>query len=380
MPARSDLAHPRDLALVSTGLDLEGGGRALVGRLLARAGADWARARGARFDVLTLGNAEPGLIGPIPGRFRAFGTTGKAGFARIAAAVAGLQLRPRRPALLFDLLGPARIEAALPSSLRSPYLLCLLGIEVWRPLERARKRALDGATIRLAISRYTLARAREIHPGLSAEILPLALEERTPAGTADLPLLDRAGDGFALIAGRMAESERYKGHDALLEALPRAPEARLVVAGGGDDRPRLEAKAAALGLADRVLFTGFVSEATLAALYDRAALLAMPSRGEGFGLVYLEAMRAGRPCLAARGSAADEVIVDGETGRLVDPEDREELAAALAALLGSPEVARRMGAAGKVRWQREFGYPRFRDRLAGHLDRLTGRATGPREA
>jgi hypothetical protein len=239
MPARSDFAHPRDLALVSTGLDLEGGGRALVGRLLARAGADWARASGARFDVLTLGNAEPGLVGPIPGRFRVFGTTGKAGFARIAMAVAGLQLRPRRPALMFDLLGPARIEAALPSSLRSPYLLCLLGIEVWRPLEPARKRALDGATIRLAISRYTLARAREIHPGLSAEILPLALEERPPAGKADLSLLERAGDGFALIAGRMAQSERYKGHDALLETLPRAPEARLVITGGGDDRLRL---------------------------------------------------------------------------------------------------------------------------------------------
>jgi phosphatidylinositol alpha-1,6-mannosyltransferase len=380
MPARSDFAHPRDLALVSTGLDLEGGGRALVGRLLARAGADWARTRGARFDVLTLGPAEPGLVGAISGRFRAFGPPGKAGFARMATAVAGLQLRSGRPALMFDLLGPARIEAALPSPLRSPYLLCLLGIEVWRPLEPARKRALDGATIRLAISRYTLARARELNPELSAEILPLALEERPPAGKADFSLLERAGDGFALIAGRMAESERYKGHDALLEALPQIPEARLVVAGGGDDRPRLEAKAAALGLSDRVLFTGFVSEATLAALYDRAALLAMPSRGEGFGLVYLEAMRAGRPCLAARGSAADEVIVDGETGRLVDPEDREDLAAALAALLGSPDAARRMGAAGKVRWQREFGYPRFRDRLAGHLDRLTGRSSEPREA
>lgn len=373
MPALANLPYPRDLALVSTGLDLEGGGRALVGRLLARAGADWARARGARFDVLTLGQAEPGLVGPIPGRFRAFGTPGKAGFARLAAAVAGLQLRRRRPALLFDLLGPARIQAALPAAIRSPYLICLLGIEVWRPLEPARRRALFGAAARLAISHYTLARARETHPGLSAEILPLALEERAPTGTADRGLLDRAGDGFALIAGRMAESEKYKGHDALLEALPRVPEARLVVAGGGDDRPRLEAKAAALGLADRVLFTGFVSEATLVALYDRAALLAMPSRGEGFGLVYLEAMRAGRPCLAARGGAADEVIVDGETGRLVDPEDREALAAALQGLLGSPETARRMGAAGKIRWQREFGYPRFRDRLAGHLDRLTGR-------
>ncbi|HEV7670159.1 MAG TPA: glycosyltransferase family 4 protein [Thermoanaerobaculia bacterium] len=380
MPLRSNFSPPRDLALVSTGLDLEGGGRALVGRLLARAGADWARARGARFDVFALGQADPDLIGPIPGRVRAFSAPGKTGFARLAAAAVALQLRPRRPALLFDLLGPARIQTALPAAFRSSYLLCLLGIEAWRPLSSTRQRALDGATIRLAISRYTLARAREIHPGLSAEILPLALEERPPTGVADRALLDRVGDGFALIAGRMDASERYKGHDALLEALLRVPEARLVIAGGGNDRSRLEAKAAALGLVDRVLFTGFVTETTLAALYDRSALLAMPSRGEGFGLVYLEAMRAGRPCLAARGSAADEVVLDGETGRLVDPDDRDELATALAHLLDSPETALRMGAAGKIRWQREFGYPRFQDRLAGHLDRLTGRRPEPREA
>jgi phosphatidyl-myo-inositol dimannoside synthase len=378
MPVHPASPRPRDLALVSTGLDLEGGGRALVGRLLARAGADWARARGARFDVFALGPADPDLLGPIPGRLRAFGTPGKTGFARLAAAVAMLQLRSRRPALLFDLLGPARIQSALPEAFRSPYAIFLHGIEIWRPLEPARRKALEGATLRLANSHYTLARAREHHPGLSAEILPLALEERPFAGAADRALLDRAGEGYALIAGRMAASEKYKGHDALLEALPRVPEARLVIAGGGDDRPRLEAKAAALGLANRVLFAGFVSEATLAALYDRSALLAMPSRGEGFGLVYLEAMRAGRPCLAARGSAADEVIVDGETGRLVNPDSREELAAGLSLLLGSPEIARRMGAAGKVRWQGEFGYARFRDRLPDHLDRLTGRLAGGR--
>ena len=86
------------------------------------------------------------------------------------------------------------------------------------------------------------------------------------------------------------------------------PGARLVVAGDGDDRPRLEARAAALGLGGAVLFTGFVSEATLAELYRRAAVFVMPSLGEGFGLVYLEAMRAGKPCVAARGSAAEEVV------------------------------------------------------------------------
>lgn len=364
----------RDLTLISAGIGLDGGGRALAGRLVARVAMEWAISRGVRADLLTLGAPGDAPASALPlgtaERTRHFGRS----FARLAAATFSAELSPRRPALVFDLLGLARSQSLLPSAWRTPYLVMLYGIEVWRPLEPSRKRALRGAAIRLAISRYTLSRARELYPGLSAEILPLALEERPAEGQVDLDVVERAGEGFALIVGRMASSERYKGHDELFEALPRVlsrvPDARLVIAGGGDDRPRLEAKAASLGVADRLFFTGFVSEATLAVLYDRAALLAMPSRGEGFGLVYLEAMRVGIACLAARGTAAAEVVADGETGILVDPSDCEELAAALARLLGEPEIRRRMGAAGKIRWEREFRYALFRDRLAGHFDRL----------
>jgi phosphatidylinositol alpha-1,6-mannosyltransferase len=170
----------------------------------------------------------------------------------------------------------------------------------------------------------------------------------------------------------MVSSERYKGHDQVLEALTRLPEARLVAAGDGDDRPRLESKAAALGMGDRIFFTGFLSEATLAELYRRCSAFVMPSKGEGFGLVYLEAMRAGKPVLAARDSAAEEIVEDGETGVLVDPEDREGLRAALAQLLGYPGEARRMGEAGRERWRQEFGAERFRERLEPLLERLVG--------
>jgi phosphatidylinositol alpha-1,6-mannosyltransferase len=221
-----------------------------------------------------------------------------------------------------------------------------------------------------------LQRARPFCPDLGGTaVVPLALEEREPAGEADAALLDRLGRGFLLIAGRMASGERYKGHDQLLEALPGLlaahPGARLAVAGDGDDRARLEAKAASLRLGAAVAFTGFVSEATLAELYRRCAAFAMPSQGEGFGLVYLEAMRAGKPVLAARGSAAEEIVRHGETGILVDPNDRDELTAGLARLLGEPETAARLGEAGHERWQREFGVGRFRERLGPLLERLT---------
>jgi glycosyltransferase involved in cell wall biosynthesis len=87
--------------------------------------------------------------------------------------------------------------------------------------------------------------------------------------------------------------------------------------------------------------------------------------------VLLEGMRAAKPCVAARGGAAEEVVVDGETALLVDPADGEELAAALARLLREPDLARRLGEAGRRRWQREFSLERFRAGLRPHLDRLT---------
>ena len=276
----------------------------------------------------------------------------------------------------------ARIAALLPPPVRPRYLVWMYGIEVWRPLSGSRSRALRQATVRLATSSHTVVEARAVNRDFGpVEVLPLCLEERAPAGEVDGTLLDRAGHGFLLIVGRMAASERYKGHDQLLQAMTRLPSAgharpRLIIAGDGDDRRRLEALSASLGLSGEVLFTGFVSEATLAELYARAAVFVMPSRGEGFGLVYLEAMRAGRPCVAARASAAAEIVADGETGLLVDPLDPEAIAGALGRLLAAPNLARAMGEAGRRRLERQFTPRRFRERLWPLLDRLTGGPEG----
>jgi phosphatidylinositol alpha-1,6-mannosyltransferase len=354
----------RDLLFVSAGLGLDGGGRAAAGRLLAAGCAGFARERGLGFELLTLDGSTP-PEGEVA--VRGFGGDQRA----LALAVWKRQVRDRRVAFVFDLLGLARMQAYLPAPLRAPYLITLHGIEVWRPLDWDHRRAIAHARVVFAVSAHTLERARPFVPGLNgAAVLPLALEERRPEGAVDAVLLGRLGRGFFLIVGRMDARERYKGHDQMLEALAGIPEARLVVAGDGDDRARLQAKAAGLGMADRVLFTGFTSEATLMELYRRCAAFAMPSRGEGFGLVYLEAMRAGKPVLAARGSAAEEIVVDGTTGLLADPDDREELRDALGRLLGYPGEARRMGEAGFERWRRELGAERFRERLWPLLARL----------
>lgn len=362
-----------ELLLVSAGLGLEGGGRALAGRLLASACRSFALAAGLPFRLLSLDGLPPALPGGASDARDFHGSQ-----RRLAWEVVRPQVGPTPPRLLvFDLLGPARIQALIPNVWRAPYLIQLHGIEVWRPLTWERRRALVEAAGLLSNSAYTLARARPFCPDLPpARVVHLALEERPAEGEADAALLAQAGRGFLLMTGRMAASERYKGHDAVLDALPSLarlrPEALLVIAGAGDDRRRLADRAQALGVEERVLFAGFTSEATLRELYRRSAALVLPSRGEGFGLVYLEAMREARPVVAARDSAAEEIVVDGETGLLVEPEDREALVGALAGLLADPERARTLGEAGNRRWRAEFSYGRYEGRIHAVLAAAAG--------
>jgi phosphatidylinositol alpha-1,6-mannosyltransferase len=174
-----------------------------------------------------------------------------------------------------------------------------------------------------------------------------------------------------LIVARMSAGERYKGHDQLLEAWPavraQVPSARLFVVGDGDDAARLRSKAEALGLNDSVTFTGFVTDAVLDEMYGRASVFAMPSREEGFGLVYLEAMRRGLPCIGSIHDAAGDVIVDGQTGFLVDQADVPMLAHRVVQLLTTPSLGAEMGERGRQRLVQYFGYERFRRTLVGLL-------------
>jgi phosphatidyl-myo-inositol dimannoside synthase len=170
-----------------------------------------------------------------------------------------------------------------------------------------------------------------------------------------------------LIVERMSSAERFKGHAELLESwssvVKQAPGAQLVIAGHGDDVTRLRKKAASIGLSNDVLFLGFVADGTLQALRQRVALFALPSRGEGFGLVYLDAMRAGLACIGGAHDAAADVIVNGETGMLVDPSNHESLAATIVGLLRAPERRVAYGASGKRRFEAEFTFNRYGDRL-----------------
>jgi phosphatidylinositol alpha-1,6-mannosyltransferase len=169
----------------------------------------------------------------------------------------------------------------------------------------------------------------------------------------------------------MSASERYKGHDELLECWPGVlavqPDARLVFVGDGDDLSRLKDKARALGVAHALVTPGFVDDGGLSEAYRHAAVFAMPSWNEGFGLVYLEAMSHGLPCIGSVHDAASEIIVDGLTGFLVDQRERPTLAVRIATLLGDEPRRRAMGEAGRQRALAQFSYEQFRDRVSEAL-------------
>jgi glycosyltransferase involved in cell wall biosynthesis len=170
----------------------------------------------------------------------------------------------------------------------------------------------------------------------------------------------------------MWSEESGKCQDQLLDAWPAVrravPDAELWIAGAGDDVARLVAKARDLGLADAVRFLGRVSDSELGALYRRAAVFAMPSRQEGFGLVYAEAMWWGLPCIGSTADAAGQVITAGETGELVPYGDVAALGAALVGLLSDRDRAARMGESGRRLAREHFAYSRFRSDLLTALD------------
>src|SRR5262245_44200209 len=249
-----------------------------------------------------------------------------------ARALVAAQLADRPPWILFDHLGIARPQVLVPSPLPAPYAVFLHSLEVWRPLPQHRKRALLNAEFLIANSQYTSDRTRSFHPDLpQIHVCHLALDEQPAVepGEHDRQLLRKVGERSVLIVGRIVRAEGHKGHDQLLEVWwdvgSRGPTAQLVIAGQGDDAARLQSKARELGVDRSVLLTGKVGESTLHALYDRAAVFAMPSRAEGFGLVYLEAMSHRLPVVASTADAASEIVVDGKTGFLIDPDDRAAL-------------------------------------------------------
>ena len=182
----------------------------------------------------------------------------------------------------------------------------------------------------------------------------VALEEGGAGEALELPF-----SVFALAIGRVVHK---KGFDLLLQAfalLTDLPEGSgLVIGGDGAELTNLRAQAARLGISDRVYFTGTLTRAQVAWAMRQARCFVMPSRLEPFGIVVLEAWRAGTAVIASSIGGAPEFVEDGVSGLLVDPHDGERLAEALGSLLRDPVLAANLGRAGRRRVE-DLTWPRL---------------------
>lgn len=252
---------------------------------------------------------------------------------------------------------------------RMKSIVCTHGIEVWERLARMRRRALQAATLVLAPSRATaeyVVSAQGVAPE-RVRVLPWALDpdfvtkdSLDPA--TGLPAEFPRGR-VILTVGRWLATERYKGMDTLIQALPRLllrwPDIQLALVGEGNDREWLENIARDSGVRLHVHFLSGVKYGELSACYAASELFALPSRGEGFGFVYLEAMARGKAVIGGAHGGAPEVIQDGVTGYLVQHGDPAQLATSIDALLSNPELAKQMGARGRERVENEFRFDVF---------------------
>lgn len=328
------------------------GGICRVARMVARAAVELGKAEGFGVDAQVLSDKVPPT---------------DLGLSIVSAHNSRLKYVARNYAaalthshFFYDFVGMARAHPKFP---RRPFMTMIHGIEVWEETRPDRLQWARRADMLLVNTAYTRQRADQLHGGLShARVCWLATEEDdAPAGPLRID-----GPPTVLIVGRIDEG-RYKGHIALIEnwdkVVAAVPEARLVIVGKGPGAESIKQLASRQKSAGQIEFAGFVPDEKMPDIWRRGTVFAMPSRGEGFGLVYIEAMRYGLPVIASVHDAAGEVNIDQQTGYNVNLDQPAELLERLIALLRDRDLAGRMGMAGQDRWREQFRYSSFRDRF-----------------
>ena len=356
------------------------GGVQEASRLTAAAIMASAQDRRWAVDFLSL-NDSPGPhtlgIGGQTVAFRSFGR------AKIRFVLAGMQTRYSAPTQTPRVVIATHPNLAIPAmwirrNSQDRAIVMSHGIEVWSPLPTFRRRALAKASTVLGPSSDTTERlihvqgiasdkVRKIPWPISPSFLRLADAPNrliTPAGFPPSPTV--------LTVGRWVSAERYKGLDDLISAVAQIreeiPNLNLVAVGSGDDLPRLRQFAADSGIADRVHFLENLSREEVAACYSQADIFALPSSGEGFGLVFLEAMAFSKPVIAAGSAGARDVVEDNVNGLLVPPGDSQKLSQALVRLLRDGSLRERLGRQGGAIVREKYRFDSFQRELAALLE------------
>jgi phosphatidyl-myo-inositol dimannoside synthase len=309
---------------------------------------------GSNFEVLELAEA------PEAAKFAWKAT-------EIGRAIA--QKSPSRMLLVWH-LGLLRLSPALVNA-RPKVVVFLHGIEAWKKITGLTNRALARTDHFLTNSDFTWTKFVEFNPsfaGTGHTTVPLGLGE--PMKHHPSPI-ERPQ---AVMISRLAREENYKGHHEMIGVWPdvvkRVPEAKLIVIGEGNLRVQLETLVRSLDITDSVTFLGRVSEERKNRVIADSRFLALPSRGEGFGLVYLEALRAGRRCLVGHEDAGPEVVAPPVGGICVNPTNQAELFTGICDLLEKRDDWEERSLAARKRYEDNFTEAHFRERLVQAIDRL----------
>ena len=203
------------------------------------------------------------------------------------------------------------------------------GVEAWSAPSLATERSVRSMSLISIASRFTRGRLLNWSDVNShhVKILPNVVDEKFAPGSISTQLKSRLGlstEKVILTVGRMATGEGYKGQDRIISALPRiiseVPDVMYLIAGEGDDQPRLQSMAEELLVESHVRFLGRIDDEDLVALYRLAHLFAMPSAGEGFGIVYLEAMASGCPALGLNTGGSIDALGSSPLGHICNEE------------------------------------------------------------
>jgi phosphatidylinositol alpha-1,6-mannosyltransferase len=357
---------------------LPSGGVQRAGRHVAAVTAKFASDRGMAARFLSL-NDPQGLHTVRVGSLE-FSVSGYAG-SKIQFALAALRAAGRKPALVVA-LHPHLAPIAWAMKTRGRKFRSMVfthGVEVWRPLSWPRRAALRRADLVIGPSADTvqhLVSEQQILPDKIRQ-LPWGLDPdfearlNAPAPYSPPPGFPRTRR-IILTVGRWDRAEQYKGADTLINALPsvlkNSPGASLVLVGDGNDRARLERLAQDLGVSEHAHFLHGLTPEQLFACYAKCEIFALPSRGEGFGLVFLEAMAHAKPVIGGAHGGIPDIVENGVMGLLVPHGDVERLSQALESLLNDPTRAAAMGSSGRDRVANAFSFAQFQSHLTQILN------------
>jgi phosphatidyl-myo-inositol dimannoside synthase len=289
---------------------------------------------------------------------------------RIAKIASHVLLGSQHPPdlVIYDHVHLAVLHAMVPKFRNIPYAVFIHGVEVWKALGGRRREALLGASVIIANSATTVAATRRANPWLpDVEVAWLGI--RGASRHVDAGRLTP----HALIVGRMSSPERYKGHDAVMDAWPliRAaiPQAQLTIIGTGSDEPRLRRRVEQEHLAG-VRFLGRVSDEERDRAYCSSRLLFYPSEQEGFGLAGIEAASFGVPFMGLAGTVAAELFPDGNGVVLAEDLTPNSIAAAAIPVLTDSQLASKLGNVARKRVHSTFLEEHFAERFRAALGKL----------